>query len=59
MTAIDLGSRKAVVGEYRESHNQYLKAGVDILCNDWGQKETDVCIAWIKDKERQYGRPAT
>ena len=59
MTAIDLGSRKAVLGDYRESVNQHLSAGVEIIGNAWGQKETDVCIAWIRDKERLYGRPAT
>ena len=58
MTAIDLGSRKAVMGKYMKAINQHLNDGVEIIPNGIGQKETHVCIAWVKDKERLFGYSA-
>ena len=58
MTAIDLGSRKAVIGKYKKSVNQYLDDGVEVISNALGKRETQVCIAWIKEKQRIFGQAA-
>ena len=59
MAAIDLGSRKAVIAQYRGSFNKSQSAGVDIIHNQIGRKTTDICIAYPKDKERVIGLAAT
>ena len=53
MTAIDLGSKKSALGEFRPSYNERLADGVEVI-----QKDVDVCVSWVKGKERAFGKLA-
>ena len=53
MTAIHLGSRKCALGEFKSSQNERLADGVEII-----QKDVDVCVAWVRGKERAFGKVA-
>ena len=58
MTAIELGSSKAVMAAFKTSINSNCSDGVEIVSNHQGSKETPVCIAWIKNKPRAIGKSA-
>ena len=56
MTAIVLGSKKAVMAAFRESHSSQLAAGIEIVDNAMQGAETEVISAWAKEKDPKKGQ---
>lgn len=46
---IELGSNKSVMAMFKQSVNQFLAPGIEILFDHESNKITPVCIAWKKD----------
>ena len=56
MTAINISSFKAIQCQYR-SQGAFATTA-EIINNSQNQSKTDICVGWLKDKERLFGSAA-
>ena len=57
MTSINVCASKAILCKYM-SLGEVLAKAPEIINNNQNQKQTSVCVGWVKDKERLFGSPA-
>ena len=58
MSAICIGSRKAMMGIFKTPENEHLAPAPEILQNKMHEPSTDVALCWAKEKQRQIGKAA-
>ena len=57
MTSINVCASKAILCKYM-SLGEVLAKAPEIINNNQNQKQTSMCVGWVKDKERLFGSPA-